>query len=420
MIIIRSRHANSKFDLRFQVGAEKQTASVDSRVKDIVWPSPDDEIVFWNKEFPHWDVSQQAPAEIEKDSDLMHIIHVTAEMAPIAKVGGLGDVVTGLARACLSRAHKVDIMLPFYECIQREQISELELITTYESYYDGNWVPTNAYRGVVSGIPVIFIQPSNYFFKGQYVYGGSYKELEAYLEAQVYLLVHKQAITSEQVTGTQPDIIHIHEWQTGSLPLLYWDMYHYLSLKKPRIVLTIHNMEHYGECCKEELSKCGLDGSIYATLDKDGALDFQMNVAGLKGMEKDECERALKKEVFENKLEEFKDQTSHLVASSMNFFNVQAVDDRTIGHNPERLSLLKGGIVYSNVVTKTKASLELERFPYQSGDFLEYLTLTMMDIMWCLEWHLKIWLASTVSPTYLKETLCSGWLASTLILNRDK
>ncbi|NP_001268021.1 starch synthase VI [Vitis vinifera] len=305
-----------KFKIRSQVGAEKQTASVDSRVKDIVWPSPDDEIVFWNKEFPHWDVSQQAPAEIEKDSDLMHIIHVTAEMAPIAKVGGLGDVVTGLARACLSRAHKVDIMLPFYECIEREQISELELITTYESYYDGNWVPTNAYRGVVSGIPVIFIQPSNYFFKGQYVYGGSYKELEA------YLYFSRACLEWMQVTGTQPDIIHIHEWQTGSLPLLYWDMYHYLSLKKPRIVLTIHNMEHYGECRKEELSKCGLDGSIYATLDK-------------------------------------------------------AVDDRTIGHNPERLSLLKGGIVYSNVVI-------------------------------------------TVSPTYLKETLCSGWLASALILNRDK
>lgn len=102
-------------------------------------------------------------------------------MAPIAKVGGLGDVVTGLARACLSRGHKVDIMLPFYECIQREQISELELITEYKSYYNGNWVPTNAYRGVVLGIPVIFIQPSNHFFKGQYVYGGSYNELEAYL-----------------------------------------------------------------------------------------------------------------------------------------------------------------------------------------------------------------------------------------------
>lgn len=33
------------------------------------------------------------------------------------------------------------------------------------------------------------------------------------------------------MTGTQPDIIHVHEWQTGALPILYWDMYHYLSLK---------------------------------------------------------------------------------------------------------------------------------------------------------------------------------------------
>ena len=29
----------------------------------------------------------------------------------------------------------------------------------------------------------------------------------------------------------------------------------------------------------------------------------------------------------------------------------KALDDRTIGHNPERLSTLKGGIVYSNAVT---------------------------------------------------------------------
>ena len=33
------------------------------------------------------------------------------------------------------------------------------------------------------------------------------------------------------MTGAQPDVIHVHEWQTGALPLLYWDMYHYLSLK---------------------------------------------------------------------------------------------------------------------------------------------------------------------------------------------
>ncbi|KAA8522656.1 hypothetical protein F0562_009182 [Nyssa sinensis] len=299
-----------------QVGADINEGLVSSGYEDIVWPSPSDEIPFWKRDFSSWDISSDVPVNVQKDSNLMHLVHVTAEMAPIAKVGGLGDVVTGLARACLSRGHKVDIMLPFYECIQKQQINELALITTYNSYHDGNWVPTNAYRGMVSGIPVIFIEPSSHFFKGQYVYGGSYNELEA------YLFFSRACLEWMQVTGTQPDIIHVHEWQTGALPMLYWDMYHQLSLQKPRIVLTIHNMEHYGECSKEQLSKCGLDGSIYATVDK-------------------------------------------------------SLDDRTIGHNPERLSLLKGGIVYSNTIV-------------------------------------------TVSPTYLKETLCSGWLSSTLIRNRDK
>ncbi|XP_062163337.1 uncharacterized protein LOC133870266 isoform X1 [Alnus glutinosa] len=303
--------------LSSEVGAERLGSSTDVGIGELVWPSPSDEIPFWKKDFPSWGVSPEVPADINKDSDRMHIIHVTAEMAPIAKVGGLGDVVTGLARACLSRGHTVEIMLPFYECIQKQQINDLALITTYESYHDGNWVPTNAYRGEVSGIPVVFIEPSNHFFKGQCVYGGSYNELEAYLFFSRACLEWMQ-----QLTATQPDIIHVHEWQAGALPLLYWDMYHYLSLKKPRIVLTIHNMEHYGECSQEQLSKSGLDGSIYATIDK-------------------------------------------------------AIDDRTIGHNPERLSLLKGGIVYSNAVV-------------------------------------------TVSPTYLKETLCTGWLASTLLRNRDK
>ncbi|GMP36671.1 hypothetical protein CsSME_00008723 [Camellia sinensis var. sinensis] len=163
------------------VGAEKPAGSTNSEFENLIWPSPNDEIPFWKRDFPSWDISSELPVDVDKDSDLMHVVHVTAEMAPIAKVGGLGDVVTGLARACLSRGHKVDIMIPFYECIPKQQINELALLSTYDSYHDGNWIPTNAYRGLVSGIPVVFIEPKNHFFKGQYVYGGSYNELEAYL-----------------------------------------------------------------------------------------------------------------------------------------------------------------------------------------------------------------------------------------------
>lgn len=306
----------SSTHLSFQVGAHKGANSTSLTLENIVWPSPDDKIPFWEKSVDSSNAIVDVPVTVNKDSDLVHVVHVTAEMAPVAKVGGLGDVVTGLARACMARGHIVNVMLPFYECLPKQQLSELTLICTYNSYHDGKWIPTNAYRAVASGIPVILIEPDNHFFKGQRIYGGSYDELEA------YLYFTRACLEWMQVTGTQPDIIHVHEWQTSVLPLLYWDMYHHISLKKPRIVLTIHNMEHYGECRKEQFCKSGLNADVFATTDK-------------------------------------------------------AVDDRTIGHNPERLSLLKGGLVYSNAVI-------------------------------------------TVSPTYLKETLNSGWLSSTLIKYRDK
>jgi hypothetical protein len=38
----------------------------------------------------------------------LHVVHIAAEMVPVAKVGGLGDVVTGLAKAHQQRWGRVD------------------------------------------------------------------------------------------------------------------------------------------------------------------------------------------------------------------------------------------------------------------------------------------------------------------------
>lgn len=80
----------------------------------IKWPSPQ-EGNFWERpprEAP-MPLGPPTPAGgATRDPRSFHVVHITAEMAPHAKVGGLGDVVTGLARACLGRGHNVEIMLP--------------------------------------------------------------------------------------------------------------------------------------------------------------------------------------------------------------------------------------------------------------------------------------------------------------------
>jgi starch synthase len=51
----------------------------------------------------------------------MHILMVSAEMAPLVKVGGLGDVVGALAGALAGRGHEVHVVLPLYGHLDRQE-----------------------------------------------------------------------------------------------------------------------------------------------------------------------------------------------------------------------------------------------------------------------------------------------------------
>ena len=48
----------------------------------------------------------------------LHVMHIAVEMAPICKVGGLGDVVTALGRAVKELGHDVEVILPRWENAQ--------------------------------------------------------------------------------------------------------------------------------------------------------------------------------------------------------------------------------------------------------------------------------------------------------------
>ncbi|EIE18024.1 soluble starch synthase [Coccomyxa subellipsoidea C-169] len=293
----------------------------------ISWPQPQEE-AFWERpprsEAELWHAGASSSGPVVRDQRSLHVVHMTAEMAPIAKVGGLGDVVTGLARACLSRGHNLEVMLPFYESLPEDQIEGLQHDRDFDCpkgrVWDGKMQPgslrTSVFRGKIDGIPVLLLRPdwgACNIFRGGRIYGGSYNEVEA------YLYFSRACLEFLKISGRQPEIIHAHEWQLSAVPMLYWDVYHASGLSRPRVMLTIHNMDNSGECRQDEFAYTGMPGEAFATVDK-------------------------------------------------------ALDERTIGHNPERLCLMKGGIIYSNAVT-------------------------------------------TVSPTYAREALeggAAGWLRSTL------
>ncbi|MEN8179607.1 MAG: glycogen/starch synthase, partial [Pseudomonadota bacterium] len=65
----------------------------------------------------------------------MFIVMVSPECAPVAKVGGLGDVVHGLSRELAIRGNQVELILPMYDCMKYDKIYDLQ-----KSHAD-LWVP---------------------------------------------------------------------------------------------------------------------------------------------------------------------------------------------------------------------------------------------------------------------------------------
>ncbi|OMP07257.1 Glycosyl transferase, family 1 [Corchorus olitorius] len=185
----------------------------------------------------------------------LYVVHIAAEMAPVAKVGGLGDVVTGLGKALQKKGHLVEIVLPKYDCMQYDRIRDLRALdVTVESYFDGKLFQNKVWVGTVEGLPVYFIEPhhpNKFFWRGQY-YGehDDFKRFSFFSRAALELLLQ---------AGKKPDIIHCHDWQTAFVAPLYWDLYAPKGLNSARICFTCHNFEYQGSAPASDLASCGLE-----------------------------------------------------------------------------------------------------------------------------------------------------------------
>ncbi|XP_073108764.1 probable starch synthase 4, chloroplastic/amyloplastic isoform X2 [Elaeis guineensis] len=192
---------------------------------------------------------------LSRTSPGLHVVHIAAEMAPVAKVGGLGDVVSGLGKALQRKGHLVEIVLPKYDCMQHDHIGDLKVLdVVVQSYFDGQLFKNKIWVGTVEGLPIYFIEPhhpANFFWRGQY-YGehDDFKRFSFFSRAALELLYQ---------TGKRPDIIHCHDWQTAFVAPLYWEIYARQGFNSARICFTCHNFEYQGTTPASELGSCGLD-----------------------------------------------------------------------------------------------------------------------------------------------------------------
>jgi starch synthase len=186
----------------------------------------------------------------------MHIIHIASEIAPIAKVGGLADVVLGLSRELSWKDHEVDIIIPKYDCMNSNEVRDLSIYYhDLSSYYNGEWFHNTIWTGWVENLKVYFIEPHHprHFFNRGCFYG-----CEDDIERYLYFC--RAALDFMVKTHLEPDILHLHDWQTAAVMPLYEEIFKKKGWTRTKTVFTIHNIEYQGIHASYDLDRIGLKG----------------------------------------------------------------------------------------------------------------------------------------------------------------
>jgi starch synthase len=194
----------------------------------------------------------------------MYIIMITPECAPVAKVGGLGDVVQGLSRELQLRGNDVEIILPKYDCMRYDRIWGLQ--KTYADLwvpYHDQWFHCDVFFGFVDGLKCFFIDDHSHkrFFNRGLFYGNRD-------DTERFAFFCRAALEFMLKSNKHPEIIHCHDWQTGLVPVLLFEMYKHFGMTHPRVCYTLHNLKHQGVTGEQILRQVGLNPGHYMNQDR--------------------------------------------------------------------------------------------------------------------------------------------------------
>ncbi|GAA3931900.1 glycosyltransferase [Chitinophaga oryziterrae] len=176
----------------------------------------------------------------------MEILHVSAECYPIAKVGGLADVVGALPKYQTQAGCVAKVVMPAYKT-RFFATHEFELVHQGGTWLGHDWYHVNVWKEDHNtlGFDLYLLDiPGLLDKEGVY---GHWNDTERFLAFQVGVLDW----LNEWVH--HPDVIHCHDHHTGLIPFMVSYGYKYERLRNIATVLTIHNAQYQGQFGWEQL-----------------------------------------------------------------------------------------------------------------------------------------------------------------------
>ncbi|MCK4554418.1 glycogen/starch synthase, partial [Candidatus Parcubacteria bacterium] len=169
----------------------------------------------------------------------LKIVHISSEVAPYSKTGGLADVARSLPKALKRLGHKVVVITPLYGQVINKKKYKLKLVYDNVKVYlnSKEAIRINYWQGyLMDDLPIYFIENKKYFSQRKTLYGSTHENVR-------FLIFDVAALKLISLLKYEADIVHCHDRQTGLIPFyLKTDFRYSKTLRKAKTIFTIHNL----------------------------------------------------------------------------------------------------------------------------------------------------------------------------------
>jgi starch synthase len=194
----------------------------------------------------------------------VRILHVASELAPLAKTGGLADVLAGLSPALAAMGHEVVVAIPRYRAVAGSPAERAlaRRLRRFPVHLGNERIDVGLVEGSFAGQPQARIwlidHPPSYDRAGLYGAPGGDDFAD---NARRFALLGKASLAIADALDWWPDVVHGHDWQAG--PALLYAQHPPGHRRPPRRVFTIHNLAFQGLFPPSVIGELGLPGEQF-------------------------------------------------------------------------------------------------------------------------------------------------------------
>ncbi len=171
----------------------------------------------------------------------MEIIHVSAECYPVAKAGGLGDVVGALPKYQRAEGHVAKVVMPMYRTKFLFE-NQFEVVHKGRTHLHNFWFDYTVIKEKTNRLGFdLYLVDILGLLDREKIYGYG-DDTERFIAFQIAVL--------DWINAWQhiPDVIHVHDHHTALIPFMLQHCYAYREkLGGIATVLTIHNAQYQGQ-----------------------------------------------------------------------------------------------------------------------------------------------------------------------------